>query len=68
MTDADLRALVRGIVARQLGGPAIASPPALHTSHGQFVLLTGNSGEPDPCVIEPAVPCTHCGYCKSLGH
>jgi hypothetical protein len=21
-----------------------------------------------PCIIEPAVMCTHCGYCKSYGH
>jgi hypothetical protein len=20
------------------------------------------------CIIEPAVACNHCGYCKSLGH
>jgi threonine dehydrogenase-like Zn-dependent dehydrogenase len=22
----------------------------------------------DACVIEPSVPCDHCGYCKSHGH
>lgn len=22
----------------------------------------------DACVIEPAVPCDHCGYCKSHGY
>jgi hypothetical protein len=21
-----------------------------------------------PCIIEPAVMCNHCGYCKSMGH
>jgi len=105
MTDADLRTLVRDIVARQLGGRAgggagveagaagatltrsCAAPPAQwgaaavsvhvqvaplsparHTSHGQFLLAVVAPGEPTPCVIEPAVPCDHCGYCTSLGH
>jgi hypothetical protein len=21
-----------------------------------------------PCIIEPAVACNHCGFCKSYGH
>jgi hypothetical protein len=44
--------------------PVQASP---HPSHViiQIVDVEVNSG---PCVIEPAVPCTHCGYCRSWGH
>jgi hypothetical protein len=36
-----------------------------HPSHSQYLTVI-NSG--DACVIEPAVPCDHCGYCKSHGH
>lgn len=82
MTDAELRALVRDVIARQLGdrvpspGAAAAAPlpgacaapvPVVpmrgHASHAQFAFPT-----PDACVIEPSVPCSHCGYCKSYGH
>lgn len=36
-----------------------------HASHGLFVLQSAGDGA---CLIEPAVACTHCGYCKSYGH
>ena len=77
MTEADLRALVRETIARHLGptGPNPAAPQAItaaspgmghrdHASHVMFVLPAGDSA----CLIEPAVPCNHCGYCKSYGH
>lgn len=35
-----------------------------HASHALFVIPAQGEG----CVIEPAVPCNHCGYCKSYGH
>jgi hypothetical protein len=35
-----------------------------HASHGMYLLV--NVG--DACLIEPAVTCNHCGYCKSHGH
>ena len=81
MNDQELRALVRDAVARHLGAPAgnasarlRADPsPALHAAHGgmghashAIYLTVVNSGE--ACVIEPSVPCDHCGYCKSHGH
>jgi len=47
-----------------LGGTA-ASPWAGHASHGLYVSLVNVT---DACVIEPSVPCDHCGYCKSHGH
>jgi len=72
ISDQDLRAMVREAVARH-GHPAPAdavTPPAgfaVHASHGKFLLMTG--GDPDGrCLIEPSVPCTHCGYCQSMGH
>lgn len=82
MNDDDLRRLVREAVARQLSvvppdtrfGPSLGSaagygsgvePWAGHPSHHVYLTVV-NSGE--ACVIEPSVPCNHCGYCKSHGH
>lgn len=73
MTEQELRALVRDAIARQRGGPA--SEPAMapaafvsrHASHALFAVPAGADID-GPCVIEPAVMCTHCGYCKSYGH
>jgi hypothetical protein len=73
MTEQELRALVRDAIARQAGSAASLSrapqPPTFrqHASHGLFVLLAGADTD-GPCIIEPAVPCNHCGYCKSYGH
>lgn len=75
MTEQELRALVRDAIARHAGvpsaGPGFLPPPAavprLHSSHGLFVLPSGADAD-GPCLIEPAVMCTHCGYCKSYGH
>ena len=81
MTEQELRALVREAIARHLEGqgattgPAAAAGPAsafvpiaavvhAHLSHAKFVLpALGES-----CIIEPAVACNHCGFCKSYGH
>ena len=70
MTEGELRALVREEIARALD-PAMpvqsSPPPADHgASHLLFALVPLR--DDDACVIEPAVACTHCGYCRSLGH
>ena len=84
MTDSELRALVREAVARHFSGSAPKPPAALvaaaelrssnfevrsvaqtDPSHAMYVTLV-NVG--DACLIEPAVTCNHCGYCKSHGH
>ena len=83
MTDAELRALVRDSVARHLGRiappqpqlpeaqahslphAAAQAPWRQHASHHLYISLTNID---DACVIEPAVRCDHCGYCKSHGH
>jgi hypothetical protein len=75
MNEPELRALVRDVIARTVGQDA--SPggvrrfdvalPQRHPSHGMFVLPVGADTE-GPCLIEPAVMCNHCGYCKSYGH
>jgi hypothetical protein len=77
MTEQELRALVREAITRHAGmrplEPRVAGagqPTALlraHLSHAQFVLPTGIDAD-GPCLIEPAVQCNHCGYCKSYGH
>ena len=75
MTDDQLRQLVRQVLASRAGStdtaPCASSANAVpvtvvavHASHAMF-------GAPDndgPCVIEPSVPCNHCGYCQSYGH
>ena len=79
MTDDELRDLVRRVVADRLGSSPQASgshaphapvtllDPRAHASHATFRVPAG-SETGGPCVIEPAVPCDHCGYCKSMGH
>lgn len=79
MTEQELRALVREAIARhaastgggstdasRLGGSSFATV-RLHSSHAIFPIAAGADGD-GVCIIEPAVSCNHCGYCKSLGH
>ena len=71
MNEDALRALIRDTVARKLGGgqpegyAQVASLPFLgHASHYRYSLPDSGG----PCLIEPSVPCNHCGYCQSHGH
>lgn len=76
MNEPELRALVRDIITRQATGAgrgASGSPLQMaglgrgHASHAMFALPSGAEGD-GVCLIEPAVTCNHCGYCKSWGH
>jgi hypothetical protein len=74
MTEDELRTLVRQAIARVQGAPshpapsdAPSHPARLAPSHLTFAVPSGDD-EGGPCIIEPAVMCNHCGYCKSLGH
>ena len=79
INEQDLRALVRDAIARHsmrgLEQPAAAPgllsaplPPShSHASHVRFLLSSGGDAD-GACLIEPAVRCTHCGYCQSYGH
>jgi hypothetical protein len=84
MTEPELRALVRDVIARRasdviarhtrqegsaLDPRAVEASPLMrqHSSHAMFMLPAGSDSD-GPCLIEPAVMCTHCGYCKSYGH
>jgi hypothetical protein len=72
MNEEALRALIRDTVARQLAGSPARSGQApvspvsfvAHASHYRYTLPESGG----PCLIEPGVPCTHCGYCQSHGH
>ena len=71
MTEQELRALVRSVIAQHAGNAlppdrgAIPIPSARdHASHALFVI----PAQGDACIIEPGVTCNHCGYCKSYGH
>jgi hypothetical protein len=71
MTEQELRALVRDAIARHASARSADAPPLarlpLHPSHTLIALPAGSDGD-GLCIIEPAVTCNHCGYCKSLGH
>jgi hypothetical protein len=83
MTEAEVRALVQKVLAQRGITPPAAPglPPGAsgqmsavalyrrHPSHATFTLQVTVEGDaPAPCVIEPGVPCDHCGYCRSYGH
>jgi hypothetical protein len=71
MNEEMLRAMIRESVARHLGavhGPdcraAQPLPFQAHASHFRYRLPESGG----PCLIEPVVSCSHCGYCESHGH
>jgi len=75
MTEQELRALVRDAIARHSASTAGSAGPVTplvvgprqHFSHAMFQVAAGSDGD-GACIIEPAVACNHCGYCKSVGH
>lgn len=70
MTDQELRQLVRDAIARAGARRVLPEPAAQRLSDPAFALLKLPVGADSdgPCIIEPAVACNHCGYCKSYGH
>jgi hypothetical protein len=71
MNEEMLRAMIREAVAKRLEEvtepdvqPAPSGALTTHPSHDRYE-LPGSGGQ---CLIEPAVPCVHCGYCQSHGH
>lgn len=71
MNEEMLRAMIRDSVARHLGAvqePDCRAPQPLpfsaHASHFRYTLPASGG----PCLIEPVVSCSHCGYCESHGH
>lgn len=64
--------MIRESIARHAGispgaGPDAASAFSAHISHARLPLARRSDDE-GACLIEPAVRCTHCGFCLSYGH
>ena len=84
MNDDELRTLIRAAIQRHLGAANPASdfareiPSELRrdagSAGGQSVSISFGQYRleraPDDtmCLIEPAVRCNHCGFCKCHGH
>jgi hypothetical protein len=78
MTDDELRALIRQAVQRHLGAsaPAPTQEPRRDavSSGGHSVSITfaqyplERAADETMCLIEPAVRCNGCGFCKCHGH
>jgi hypothetical protein len=70
MNEELVRQLVRAAIARHAvrgeddRGHARPLPILTHASHFRYTLPPSGG----PCLIEPAVPCNHCGYCESHGY
>jgi hypothetical protein len=80
MNDDELRALIRAAIQRHIAtdAPQAAAEGRVATklaaiqasevgiSFGQYTLerAPGDTS----CLIEPAVQCNHCGFCKCHGH
>jgi hypothetical protein len=73
MTEDELRAVVREVVAERLAARAVrpAAPAPLdcrsHVSHG-LLRMAPSVEKGQPCIIEPEVACGLCGFCQSHGH
>jgi hypothetical protein len=69
MNEQELRGLVREAVERHLGRPRpLFEHDAQHTSHILLNVVPGSEIDDGTCLIEPAVRCNHCGFCRSYGH
>jgi len=77
VNDDELRALVRLAIQKHMGDSVgsgfsrtDADPPpqpaVLSISFGQYTLERAK--DDTMCLIEPAVRCNHCGFCKCHGH
>ena len=67
MNEDLLRQMVREAVAKRLMSDDTVEVPLeliRHSSHYRYALPPSGG----PCLIEPKVPCNHCGYCESHGH
>jgi hypothetical protein len=72
MTEQELRLLVREAIKFHVGGREADKsgdvPVTLHRQHASHTMFALPAEPGGACVIEPAVPCNHCGFCRSYGH
>jgi hypothetical protein len=80
MNDEELRLLIRDAIQRHMGAAAPGTfdqpsatirlkpdaPLPVMISFGQYRLE--RAADDTSCLIEPAVQCNHCGFCKCHGH
>lgn len=76
MTDDELRALIRGAIHKHMGSASASTPQVLaepvrlkpdpHMSFAQYQIARTDGDT--MCIVEPAVQCNHCGFCKCHGH
>jgi hypothetical protein len=75
VNDDELRALVRQAIQRHMSLPQDPGPKTqdprprtqdLGLSFSQYALQ--RAADDTACLIEPAVACNHCGFCKCHGH
>jgi hypothetical protein len=76
MNEDELRALIRQAVQKHLHSGSAEAPqveperrqtaPEVSISFGQYRLE--RAPDDNMCLIEPAVRCNHCGFCKCHGH
>jgi hypothetical protein len=68
MTDDEIRAVIRDVLTARGLGPADARQTTpYHVSQVRLSMVAPTPAG-SPCVIEPSVGCTQCGYCVSMGH
>ena len=81
MNDDELRSLIRAAVQRHLGSasaPSHSPEPRRDAASGRAGENTisisfsqypiERAADDTMCIIEPAVRCNHCGFCKCHGH
>ena len=78
MNDDELRLLIRAAIQRHMGSASAPASQELRRdaafggaqpvtmSFGQYRLE--RAADDTMCIIEPAVQCNHCGFCKCHGH
>jgi hypothetical protein len=77
MNDDELRSLIRAAIQKHMGpepdatgsvASGLSRPVAVPVSisFGQYRLERADGDT--SCLIEPAVQCNHCGFCKCHGH
>jgi len=71
VNEQQIRALVHETIDRDFSSsgdvPVLSPSGDTDTSHVLLALPNGTDVD-GSCIIEPAVTCNHCGYCKSYGH